>query len=81
MATGLELSLLQLILPDKVQSFSMYIYDRWGRQVFATKDLGNGWNGIIDGKPAPLGVYTFVISYSNMTGETKKKSGMVTLVK
>ncbi|MBK7029529.1 MAG: gliding motility-associated C-terminal domain-containing protein [Bacteroidales bacterium] len=68
-------------LPEKVQSFSMYIYDRWGRQVFATKDLGNGWNGIIDGKPAPMGVYTYVISYSNQAGEVRKKTGMVTLVR
>ncbi len=68
-------------LPEKVQSFSMYIYDRWGRQVFATKDLGNGWNGIIDGNPAPLGVYTYIISYSNQAGEVRKKTGMVTLVR
>jgi gliding motility-associated-like protein len=68
-------------LPEKVQSFSMYIYDRWGRQVFATKDLGNGWNGTMEGKPAPLGVYTYVISYSNQAGEVRKKTGMVTLVR
>ncbi|MBK7211808.1 MAG: gliding motility-associated C-terminal domain-containing protein [Bacteroidales bacterium] len=68
-------------LPEKVQSFSMYIYDRWGRQVYATKDLGNGWNGSIDGKPAPVGVYTYIISYGNQTGEVRKKTGMVTLVR
>jgi len=59
----------------------MYIYDRWGKKVFATKDLGTGWNGNIDGSPAPVGVYTYIISYKNPSGETRKKTGVVTLVR
>lgn len=66
---------------EKIKSFTMYIYDRWGRQVFATKDLGNGWNGNIDGKPAPVGVYTYIISFSYISGETRKKSGTITLIR
>ncbi|MBK7211810.1 MAG: gliding motility-associated C-terminal domain-containing protein [Bacteroidales bacterium] len=68
-------------LPEKVKSFTMYIYNRWGQQVYATKDLGTGWNGTIDGNPAPLGVYTYIISYGNSAGEIKKKSGTFTLVR
>ncbi len=68
-------------VPEKVESFSMYIFDRWGRQIFATKDLGAGWNGKINGNPAPLGVYTYIINYSNSAGETKKNSGVVTLLR
>jgi gliding motility-associated-like protein len=68
-------------VPEKVSSFSMYIYNRWGQQVFATKDMGTGRDGSIDGSPAPRGVYTYIISYSNAASETRKKSGMVTLVR
>ncbi len=67
-------------LPEKVNSFTMYIYDRWGRQVFATKDISRGWDGAFDSAQAPMGVYTYVISYSNATGEMRKKTGVVTLV-
>jgi len=77
-------------VPEKVESFSMYIFDRWGRQIFATKDLGAGWDGALSqskgayaqrDKAAPVGVYTYIIRYSNSAGEVKKKTGMVTLVR
>jgi len=72
-------------VPEKVESFSMYIFDRWGRQIFATKDLGAGWDGRFDyaqrDKAAPVGVYTYIIRYSNQAGEVRKKTGMVTLVR
>ncbi len=28
-----------------VKSFEMYIYDRWGMEIFHTKDINQGWNG------------------------------------
>jgi large repetitive protein len=76
-------------VPEKINSFTMYIYNRWGQQVFATKDLGTGWDGSIDGRfgsaqrdiVAPRGVYTYIISYSNAASETRKKTGMVTLIR
>jgi len=77
-------------VPEKVEAFSMYIFDRWGRQIFATKDLGAGWDGALSqskgayaqrDKAAPVGVYTYIIRYSNSAGEVKKKTGMVTLVR
>jgi gliding motility-associated-like protein len=75
--------------PEKIRSFTMYIYDRWGRQIYATKDLGAGWNGTIDGRfgfaqrdnVAPMGVYTYIINYGNLSGETRRKTGVVTLVR
>ncbi|MBK7029539.1 MAG: gliding motility-associated C-terminal domain-containing protein [Bacteroidales bacterium] len=57
----------------------MYIYDRWGRQVFATKDLGNGWDGIIDGNQL-VGVYTYV-SVTAIRQGGEEGTGMVTLVR
>jgi len=68
-------------IPEKISSFTMYIYNRWGQLVFSTKDLSTGWDGKINGSPAPLGVYTYIISYSNQAGEERKKTGMVTLVR
>ena len=55
----------------------MIIYNRWGQIVFETSDVSNSW----DGKDAPVGVYSWVISYSDYLGKVKKIKGGVTLVK
>jgi gliding motility-associated-like protein len=68
-------------LPEKVKSFKMYIYNRWGQLVYTTNDLGKGWDGTIGGTPAPLGVYTYIVSYGNQTGDSKQKTGTFTLLR
>jgi gliding motility-associated-like protein len=62
---------------DLIRQFSMVIYNRWGQMVFETSDYSAGW----DGKDAPAGVYSWVISYSNHTGKVFKMRGSVTVVK
>jgi hypothetical protein len=55
----------------------MVIYNRWGQMVFETSDYSGGW----DGKDAPAGVYSWVISYSDYLGKVFKMRGSVTVVK
>lgn len=68
-------------LPEKISSFSMYIYDRWGKQVFFTNDINIGWDGKINGSPAQIGGYAYLVRYGNPSGEVREKRGMVTLVR
>jgi gliding motility-associated-like protein len=68
-------------LPEKISSFSMYIYDRWGKQVFFTNDVKQGWDGTINGNPAQVGSYAYVLKYGNPSGAQREKRGMVTLVR
>jgi gliding motility-associated-like protein len=62
---------------DQVRQFSMSIYNKWGQLFFETFDYTKGW----DGKDAPAGVYSWLISYSDMLGKVSKVKGMVTLIK
>jgi gliding motility-associated-like protein len=62
---------------ERVRMFSMVIYNRWGQMVFETSDYSGGW----DGKDAPAGVYSWVISYSKNTGIPYQLKGIVTLIK
>jgi len=69
---------------DKISSFHMYIFNRWGALVFESKDISLGWDGEYKGKPAPQGAYVFKIEYSiSTTGqeESRIKSGTVMLVR
>jgi gliding motility-associated-like protein len=68
-------------LPEKITSFSMYIYDRWGKQVFFTNDVTQGWDGTINGSPAQIGGYVYVVKYGNPSGAEREKRGMVMVVR
>jgi len=48
---------------EGVSSIEFKIFSRWGQMVFETKDINEGWNGKINGKLAPAGVYVYKISY------------------
>ena len=44
--------------------FNMLVFNRWGTIVFRSTDINVGWNGEIDGEPAPDGSYTYEIQYN-----------------
>ncbi|HRP89947.1 MAG TPA: choice-of-anchor L domain-containing protein [Edaphocola sp.] len=61
---------------------SFEVYNRWGNQVFQSKDINNGWDGKISGTPAPLGVYVYDIQLEEKnTGKKVRKTGNVTLLR
>src|SRR5205085_1771071 len=43
-------------------SGEMTIYDRWGRVMYETKNLNKGWDGSLNGSPAPQGTYIYYVS-------------------
>lgn len=46
-------------------SYQLTIYNRWGEQVFISKDYRIGWDGVNkSGRLAQDGVYTYVIEYN-----------------
>jgi gliding motility-associated-like protein len=58
------------------------IYNRWGQAIFRSENPGEGWDGNINGIPAPEGVYAWVLRYRNpKTGEVHKSRGTVTLLR
>lgn len=74
----------------EVIEYNLYIYSRWGNEVFHTSDENIGWNGITTGTQGEpvIGVYTWIIVVKGKSkyndeaeGETKKHVGRVTLFK
>jgi len=64
-----------------LNSFSMYIYNRWGKLVYKSETLDDCWDGKSNGKPAAVGVYYYVIYYSTATTPSKTIHGSVTLIR
>ncbi len=64
--------------------FSMWIFDRWGNEIYRTGDLNEGWDGRAkDGKDiAQMDVYVWKISYRELDSlQPKKIIGHVSLIK
>ncbi|MBK7870583.1 MAG: gliding motility-associated C-terminal domain-containing protein [Saprospiraceae bacterium] len=71
---------------DLVMVKDLQIYDRWGNFVFRNNnfvpnDLSLGWNGSINGKPAPIGVYVYTALLVMHDGKEKRFSKEVVLVR
>jgi len=39
------------------------VYNRWGKQVFATDNYNHDWAGTYEGEPLPEGTYVYIIEY------------------
>ena len=66
-----------------ISEFEMWIYDRWGTQVFHTSDKDHPWNGLYDsnGKACQNDVYVYKIKYTDVDGRPHDYVGHVTLVR
>ena len=57
------------------------IYDRWGKLIFETNDLKESWNGLVNGKQAPLESYAWTIACVDADGKLLLRKGMVTMIR
>lgn len=68
-----------------ITEFDMEVRNRWGQVVFSSKNVNSGWNGRVEGGPAPDGTYFWTARYAlrNDTGALSehKESGHVTLLR
>ena len=63
------------------KTFKMSVVNRWGEVIFHSDDITKGWNGMIKGKPAPVGSYIWRIEIVNNLDQTVKKNGTFVLLK
>ena len=47
-------------------SYTMFIMDRWGQEVFRTNVIDQGWDGKTNGKDASMGMYTYYVKYRSI---------------
>lgn len=69
------------VLGDVLQDFELTIYNRWGGQVYETKDQIKGWDGKMNGDRVNPDVYVYMFQYTDAVGRTITESGDVTVIK
>ncbi len=63
-------------------NYSLRVFDRWGREVFASTDPFEDWDGTSGGKPVPLGVYAYRAElHEAITGDPHDVAGYVTVIR
>lgn len=61
-------------------NYSLKIYNRYAEQVFETSDFETGWDGTFKNLKQPIGVFVWIVEYSN-SDISKILKGNLTLVR
>ncbi|MFH1319204.1 MAG: PKD domain-containing protein [Bacteroidota bacterium] len=66
-----------------IKEFEMFVFNRWGQQVFKTTDTSIPWDGTIGGgtQIAHQDIYVYLIYITDVFGEEHEYEGTVLLIK
>lgn len=57
------------------------IYNRWGQEVFSTRQMGKGWDGKIGGVPQSTNNFVFMVRGIDYLGNVVFKKGNIVLIR
>jgi gliding motility-associated-like protein len=57
------------------------VFNRWGQLVFETNIIGAGWDGMYNGKPQVMDVYTWTLEAKGCDGQYYKRAGNSVLMR
>ena len=64
---------------DQIKSFLVVIFDRWGNEVFSSRESDFEWDGTYDGEPAAVGTYVYKIRMEGYSRQKYEKTGNITI--
>lgn len=64
-----------------IAQYQMSIFNRWGEEIYFTRNIDQGWDGLYAGRLCRPGVYSYKITYQDHEGYFKTMVGMVTLLR
>ncbi len=67
-------------VPVFVRNYNMRVYDRWGGKIWESQNKKQQWDGKINGKTAPDGVYAWYVIFDGWDNKTYKMRGTVTVL-
>lgn len=62
-------------------SYGLYIYNRYGQEVFYSNDINRSWDGRYKGQKCELGAYFYYLKYKNPAGTSFERKGDLSLVR
>ncbi|MCO5230704.1 MAG: PKD domain-containing protein [Chitinophagales bacterium] len=69
------------LIPDNVQTFELFVYNRWGKLIFQTNTLSQSWDGNYLGQSQPMDNYTYYAKGVKTDGNDFEIQGAVLLIR
>ncbi len=63
-----------------VEEYYMTIFSSWGDLIFETRNIEEGWDGRMNGKPVPEGLYNFYVTVKDGRGRATDQFGHITVL-
>lgn len=63
------------------KDMNIKVFNRWGQLIYETNDKKAYWDGTVNGSPAPVDVYHYLIYYTGYDGSSNTISGNLTLLR
>ncbi len=66
-----------------LKAYDFRVYDRWGKCVFQSTDITEGWNGRLQntGDPCQSGIYSYILIAKGQDFKRYNQKGIITLLK
>jgi len=64
-----------------LQSFEMWVFNRWGKELFHTCDPAEGWDGTANGNTVPTGAYYYLIKAVGTDDIKYNKKGDINVIR
>jgi gliding motility-associated-like protein len=65
-----------------IKSLSFFtVYDRWGKKIYSTSSMKEGWSGSSAGKKLETGTYVWVLKAEDIVGKKYDLKGKVMIIK
>lgn len=69
------------VLTKRVSEYELIIFNRWGQEVYRGTSNDFGWDGYFKDEPQDLGVFGYVLKWTNLSGQSFVENGSITLVR
>jgi gliding motility-associated-like protein len=64
-----------------LRTFKLRIYDRWGKLIFSSNDINDGWDGTYKNQLQSQGTYVYYLKYSFKQNPPVTKKGIINLLR
>ncbi|HEY0978668.1 MAG TPA: T9SS type B sorting domain-containing protein [Flavobacteriales bacterium] len=70
-----------IAIATEVKTFRMYVFDRWGLEIFRTESQDHRWNGTFNGRESPIDTYVWRVDLTELNGNRRTVYGHVNLLR
>lgn len=64
-----------------LKTYRIQIFNRYGIQLYESKEIEKKWDGFFNGQPVPVGTYYYVITAISLNEDALKEAGYVTVIR